>query len=226
MSKKGGTRHMKRLASPPYMKLKRKASKFVVKPLPGRHTIANSMALSTFIKEKLEIAKSSAEAKRAIVEGKIEINGRVRREPRYPIGFGDVIKVIPSNESYILTFGKYGAFEAKKAEKSEKRTLKVVGKYIAKGKKQTIRLNNGNIYGFDKEVNVNDSVIVEDRKILKVIKLEEGAKCMVTSGIHAPAIGKITQMKKGTALRDATVTIEGDRGSFDTLLSNVIAIGA
>ncbi|MDE1825459.1 MAG: hypothetical protein KGH77_04025 [Candidatus Micrarchaeota archaeon] len=226
MGKKGGTRHMKRLASPPYMKLKRKEAKFVARPMPGRHTMANSIALLTFIKEKLGIANSSSEARRAIVEGRIEINGRVRREPKYSIGFGDVIKVIPSNESYILTFGKYGAFEAKKAEKNEKRTLKVVGKYLAKGKKQTIRLNNGNIYGFDKEVNVNDSVVIEDRKIIKVIKLEEGTKCMVTSGIHAPAIGKITQVKKGTALRDATVTIQGESGSFDTLLSNVIAIGA
>jgi len=218
---------MKRLASPNYMKLERKQSKFILKPMPGRHTLDSSVALATFLIEKIGVAKTAAEARNAIVNGKIEINGRVRKNQKYPIGLGDIIKLIPSDESYLVSVGKYGTFEGKKLGKGEgKRTLKVIGKYIEKGKKQMIRLNNGNIVHFDKEVNVNDSVILENRKISKVLKLEEGAHCMVMIGAHAPDVGKISEIKKGTALRDTTVKIEGKDGAFETLVDNIIVIGA
>lgn len=224
---KGGNRHMKRLASPGYMGLVRKQSKFILKPMPGRHTLDSSVALATFLIEKLGVAKSASEARKAIIAGKIEINGRVRKSNKYPIGLGDIVKIIPSDESYLITVGKYGVFEGKKLGKGEhKRTLKVIGKFIEQGKKQMIRLNNGNIVHFDKDVSVNDSVIIENRKISKVLKLEEGANCMVITGIHAPASGKITEIKKGTALRDATVKIEGKEGSFETVVKNIIVTGA
>lgn len=209
------------------MALERKSSNFIAKPRPGRHTLSTSITLASFLREKLGVAASASEARKSIVSGKIEVNGKIRRDYRYPIGLGDIIKIVPSDESYIIGIGRYGTFDAKKVEKKDhKRTLKVVGKYIGSGKKQMIRLNNGNIFHYDKEVKVNDSVIVEERKIAKVIKLEHGAKCMVVSGAHAPAVGKIKEIVKGTATRDSTVRIEGENGTFETLLDNVMAIGA
>ncbi|MDE1761613.1 MAG: hypothetical protein KGH59_01790 [Candidatus Micrarchaeota archaeon] len=225
MGGKGGSRHLKRLASPSYMKVRRKDSKFMLRPSPGRHTKEGSIAISTFLREKIGVASSAAEARKVIIAGKVEINGRVRRSYKYPIGFGDIVRIIPSNESYIIAAGKYGAFEPKKVEKDAKRTLKVVGKYIAEGKKQMIRLNNGNIFNFDKEVKVNDSVIVDQRKISKVLKFEKGASCIVIKGMHAPESGKISEIKEGTALRDATVTIQGKGGSFETIVENIIVTG-
>ncbi|MDE1845769.1 MAG: hypothetical protein KGH53_00585 [Candidatus Micrarchaeota archaeon] len=227
MGSKGGSKHMKRLASPNYMKLERKQSKFILKPMPGRHTLDSSVALATFLIEKLGVAKTAAEARNAIINGKVEINGRVRKNQKYPIGLGDVVKLIPSDESYLITVGKYGTFEGKKLGKGEgKRTLKVLGKYIMKGKKQMIRLNNGNIVHFDKEVSVNDSVIIENRKISKVLRLEKGAHCMVMKGVHAPEVGKISEIKQGTALRDTTIKIESKEGSFETIVDNILVIGA
>ncbi len=218
---------MKRLAAPPYMRLKRKESKFILKPMPGRHTLNSSVALATFLREKLGVAKSSSEAKSIIISGKVEINGRVRKNQKYPIGFGDIIKLIPSDESYLVDVGKYGMFDAKKLGKGEhKRTLKVIGKYIGAGKKQMVRLNNGNVVHYDKEVKVNDSVIIEDRKISKVIKLAQGASCMVVKGVHSPETGKITEIKSGTMLRNPTVVIESKNGNFETLVENIIVTGA
>jgi len=227
MAGKGGSKHLKRLAAPNYMGLKRKESKYILKPTAGRHTLDSSVALATFLREMIGVAGTAAEAKNVIVNGKIEINGRVRKSQKYPIGFGDIIKLIPNDESYLITVGKYGVFEAKKLSKGEhKRTLKVIGKYTEKGKKQMIRLNNGNIVNYDKEVMVNDSVVVENRKISKVLKFEEGAHCMVLKGIHSPLSGKITEIKKGTSLRDATVKVENKEGGFETLVENIIVVGA
>lgn len=227
MAGKGSGKHMKRLASPKYMKLRKKIAKFVTKPNPGRHTLESSLALSTFIKEKLDLARSTSEAKKAIKGKRVEVNGKLVTDPKYPIGFGDVVRIVPSNETYDITVGKQGIFEAKKSsEKGAKRTLKVVGKYLAKGGKVMVRLNNGDTVHTEGSVSVNDSVVIEKAKILSVIKFEKGARCLVMSGIHAPELGRIKNIEAGTAQRDATVEIEGEKGSFQTLVKNVMAVGA
>lgn len=227
MASKGTSRHMKRLASPKYMKLRRKVAKFVTKPNPGRHTLESSLALSTFIKEKLMLAKNTREAQKAIKGRRIEVNGKVVVDPKYPIGFGDIVRIVPSNEKYDIEMGKYGLFDAKKSTgKDTKRTLKVIGKYLGKKGKTMIRLNNGNIMQAEGKVSVNDSVVTDGKKILDVVKFEKGAKCMVIKGIHAPETGKIKQIEKGSAQRDATVEIESSNGSFQTLVKNVMAVGA
>ena len=227
MAGKGTKRHMKRLASPNYMKLQKKVAKFVTKPNPGRHTLKSSLALSTFIKEKLMLARSTREAEKAIKARRIEVNGGVITDPRYPIGFGDIVKIVPSNEKYEIVAGKYGAFEARKGENKEmKRTLKVIGKYLGKKGKIMIRLNNGDIFPAEKEVKVNDSVVVDGKKISSVIKFEKGAKCLVVKGIHAPESGVIKQIEQSTAQREATVHIQSGSGEFQTLVKNVMAVGA
>lgn len=227
MAGKGTSRHMKRLASPKYMKLKKKIAKFVTKPNPGRHTLESSIALSTFVKEKLELARSTSEAKKAIKGRRIEVNGKLVTDSKYSIGFGDVVRIVPSNEIYEIRVGRQGAFEARKAsEKGLKRTLKVIGKYIGKGGKVMIRLNNGDTVHAENSVRVNDSVVIDKAKILSVIKFEKGARCLVMSGIHAPEVGKIINIEAGTAQRDATVEVEGEKGNFQTLVKNVMAVGA
>ncbi len=227
MAAKGSSRHMKRLASPNYMAVGRKVATFVTKPNPGRHTLESSLALSTFIKEKLELARSTGEARKAIKGGRIEVNGRIIREPKYPIGFGDVIRIVPSDESYWVHVGKYGVFEAMKSNrKIEQKALKVVGKYLARGGKLMLRLSNGNVMHTDQQVRVNDSVLLQGSKISGVIKFEKGAKCLVVKGIHAPEQGIIKQIDAGTAQREATVVIESKEGDFQTLVKNVMAVSA
>lgn len=227
MSKKGGSRHMKRIASPKYMKLNRKIAKYVAKPNPGRHTLNTSMALSTFIKDKLELAHNSKETERMVNGRMIQVNGKVVTELKYPIGFGDTVDIIPNNESYTVTIGKHGVFEARKNEgKNQRKTLKVVGRYVAKGGRLMMRLNNGNTMNVYKDAGINDSVVLENNKIVDVIKLREGAKCMVLSGLHAQETGTIKEITKGTAMRNATVRVEGKTGVFETLFENVIAVGA
>jgi len=219
---------MKRLAASKYLKINRKASKFVTKPNPGRHSSEESIALITFVKEKLT-NMPAREAKKVLADGSIMVNGKVIREPKYPIGFGDTIYVKPEEAHYRITAGKYGAlsFEKIGEEEAKKTTLKVVGKYTVKKGKIMLRLNNGLIINGDNDIKVNDSVVLSDGKILKVLKLEEGAKCLVYKGIHAPEIGTITRIAKSNMLMDATVEIKPEKKEgFITTLDNIVIVGA
>ena len=225
MGNKGNNRHIKRLASPRYMHVAKKVDAYIIKPNAGRHTRTTSIALSTVLKEKLGMVGSSKEARNVIRRGNVEVNGKVIKDERFPVGFGDVIKPKSGNETYLISVGNRGMMSIDKRGSESKQVLKVVGKYISKGNKEMIRLYNGVVMQSPGNVHVNDSVVIGNGKVDKVIKLEAGAKCLIVKGVHASDTGTISAIKPGTALRDATVEIKGKSGTAETLLDNVMVIG-
>ena len=86
MGSKGNNRHVKRLAAPKYLHIGRKVNAYVTKPNPGRHTLDSSIAISTVLKEKLGVASSAREARRILKSSSVEVNGKVVRDSRYPLG--------------------------------------------------------------------------------------------------------------------------------------------
>ena len=160
--------------------------------------------------------------------GSVEVNGKAVNSLKYPLGFGDVIYFKQSNEHYRIGVGKKGAIAVEKesAEKAKEHIFKVIGKYLAKGNREMIRLYNGTVVPSVKDVRVNDSVRIKDGKIDGVIRLEKGARCLVIRGVHASESGTISDIRQGTALRGAIVEIESPEGKKQTLLDNVMAVGA
>jgi len=228
MSKKGGSRHIKRLAASKYLKVNRKVSKFVTKPNPGRHSLEESIALITFMKERLS-NMTAREAKKVLKSGSVLVNGKVVKEQKFPIGFGDIIYLKPENAYYRVTAGKYGVFSVEKINEDEakKSILKVVGKYTAKKGKIMLKLHNGSTIEGNNDIKLNDSIVLANGKIEKVLKFEEGAKCLVYKGIHAPEAGRIEKINKSNMLMDSTVEIKPEKGErFITTVSNIIVVGA
>jgi small subunit ribosomal protein S4e len=224
MASKGNTRHIKRLASSRYMKISRKTAMYVAKPMAGRHTSRSNIALTTVLKEKIMDA-TSHDVRYLLNRNEVEVNGKPVREEKYPVGFGDIISLKASGESYRVSSGRGGAFELEKMDPKHRQTFKVIGKYVAKGGKISVRLHDGSVFAADNKVKVNDSVVIGKKGIEKVIGLESGKPCFVISGTHASESGKIKEIMKGTMLRDPTVKIEGSSGEFETLLRNIMVIG-
>ena len=227
MANKGSSRHMKRLAVGPYSKVSRKVAAYLAKPRPGRHSLGNSVALLVILRDKLGVVANSKEAKRVIVTGQVEVNGRRVVDERYSVGFGDVIKLRPTGDVYSIGVGKKGAISVEKAGKdASARTLKVIGKYAEKGNKIMARLLDGTVLEAGKDVLVNDSVILENGAVKKTLKFEKGAKCLVIKGTHASETGTIKEISKGSALRAQTVRVGSGASEFETLSDNIMIVGA
>jgi small subunit ribosomal protein S4e len=225
MAAKGNTRHIRRLASSRYMKIGRKRSKYVAKPMAGRHNGMANIALVTVLKEKI-MQSTTRDVRYLLNKGSVEINGKAVREEKYPVGFGDLIHLKQSKETYKVVSGKNGTFDLEKAEESAGQLFKVVGKHSIRGGKLAVRIQDGRIFGCrESKINVNDSVLLGKKGIEKIIPMEKGRECYVMNGTHSSEKGKIMEIAKGTALRDATVKINGNNGEFETLLRNVMVIG-
>lgn len=215
---------MKRLAASKYYAVKRKEAKYIAKPLPGRHTLLTSVTLLSLLRDKLGLVKTSKEADKAIKQGKIEVNGKVVKEPKAAVGFGDILHVLPTDEYYLVGVNRQGAVSLEKTTKDAKRVLKVVGKYVAKKGKVMLRLHDGTT--LQGNANVNDSVVLANGKIEQVIKFQPGAKCIVYKGRHSSKQGVVKNIIPGSAQRKPEVELETPEGLVRTLVDNVIAVGA
>ncbi len=224
MSNKGNSRHVKRLAASKFAGIPRKASKYFVKQRPGRHTLDTSTPLLSLIRDVLSYASDANEAEFAIRKGYIELNGKVEKDPKQAVGYGDILHIIPNDEYFAVKVDKQGSIALEKADKNAKRIGKIVRKYMGKKGKQYIQLHDGSVFEAPEGAKVNDSVVIGNGKPEKVIKLEVGTTCTVYKGRHTSETGKVKSIiKKGRS--KATVEIETQNGTIQTLLENVIAIG-
>ncbi len=226
MASKGNNRHMNRFAASNYLKVERKLSKYIAKQNAGRFTQKNSIALVTLLKEKMDVANDTREARLLLKKGTVSINGKVVREEKYPVGFGDVVSFASNGKSYRIDVAKHGFVNPVEYDvKGKPRLLKVIGKYVGKGGKIMIRLYDGTTLSGKNEIKVNDSVSIQDGAVKSVVKFTKGAKCYVIKGKHASESGVIKNIAEGSATRSPTVEIDSGKGTFQTLLENIMVTG-
>ncbi|MGC8669791.1 MAG: hypothetical protein ACP5TL_01400 [Candidatus Micrarchaeia archaeon] len=226
MANKGNKRHLKALSAPMYFAIKKKGSKYVIKQDPGRFTLETSVPLSVAIRKIFGDNLSNSEIKKILNGNNVKVNNKVIRNARYPIGLNDIVYFEALNKIYMIGIDKQAKLVINELDKMpEGRIQKIIGKYKTKGNKIMIRLYDGVTVSYNKEAKVNDSVVIgKDNKILKMIRLEVGAKCFVYDGVHVGETGTIKELISGASNRDASAKIESGNVVFDTLLQNIMVI--
>ena len=102
MGKKGGRNKLKRLAAPRNWDISRKERRFVLKPIPGPHALGSSYPLGVVLRDLAEMVASGRELKHVTKTGKVLVDGRPVRSPRFPVGLFDVVSVPSENANFRL----------------------------------------------------------------------------------------------------------------------------
>ncbi|MHC1584876.1 MAG: 30S ribosomal protein S4e, partial [Candidatus Syntropharchaeia archaeon] len=223
------SRHQKRIASPKSWQIERKKYKWIVRPRPG-HSKERSLPLLVIIRDILKLADNSREAKRILNEGKILVNGRVRKDYKFSVGIFDILS-IPLLEKHfrVLTDRKGRLTLTEISEKdAETKLCRVENKTTVKGGKIQLNLHDGrNIISSD-DIKTKDSVIISlnDGKIVDKFSYREGSRVIVLGGKHSGEIGKIKSIKKVRSSRPNTVVIQKENGEeFETIEDYVFVVG-
>lgn len=207
--------HLKRHASPTSWAILRKENKYILKPRPGPHPRKLGMPLTLLLK-KQELANTTKEVKKLLNIKNILVDGSRKKDHKLPIGLMDIIEVKEENKFYkilIDTKGRLTINEISQAESKEK-TCKVIGKTKLKGKKTQLNLYDGkNILITKDEYKVGDSVLLSlpDKKIKKVLKLENGASAILTGGKHIGSQGTIEE------INGKKIIFQSKENKFETL---------
>ncbi|VVB73179.1 30S ribosomal protein S4e [uncultured archaeon] len=220
MGKKGGTRHLKRIAMPQSFSAPRKVMTWIKKPLPGRHAVKGAISLSQAVRD-LGFAMNSRESKLILANRKILVDGIVRVEMKDPVGFMDVITVGEKNWRAILD-GK-GRIVMAKTTKPDLKLCQVRKKVRMKGGKVQLTLHDGrNVIGFDAKVGDTVEVSLPDGKPKGKIALKAGSKCFVIGGKKIGRIGTIEELVPGSATRLSEAKCKLEDGIVYTTLKEYL----
>ncbi|MDD5337259.1 MAG: 30S ribosomal protein S4e [Candidatus ainarchaeum sp.] len=199
MAKKGRTYHTKRIAISKAIPVSdKKAHTFMVGTNPGPHPKSMAIPLGVLLREVLGVTMTAAENRKVLNSRSVLVDGKARREPKFPVGLMDIVSFPKVNKSYRIIVNKKSQLIPLEIKHSSVKIGKVVGKHTVRGGKLTITLHDGRNIIADNNVRVGDSVIISvpDQKITKMLKFEPGARCLVMEGPHAGIIANLGELIK------------------------------
>jgi len=199
MASHGKKRHMKRLARPKAMPISPKKHTYLRKASAGAHPKDQSLPITTYLVEILQVAQNAREARKLLRGGVVFVDGKAVRDPSFPIGLMDVIS-IPLVEKHIrvtIAKGKLAFTPVSKDQVSQKLCRITSKKQLAKNKFQ-LGLHDG------RNLTVEDGkkyatggtlkIAVPSQKIEDYLALKKGATCLVDKGVHAGAVAVLEEL--------------------------------
>ena len=93
MGKKGKTARLKRKPAPAFWPIHRKDLPWVVKPQSGSHSLENCLPLTLVLRDILGVAQTRKEGQLILAQGKVLVDGKIRKRDESPVGLMDVISM-------------------------------------------------------------------------------------------------------------------------------------
>lgn len=220
-------KHQKRISVPNSWQISKKSNKWITATRPGPHNKQQSIPLGVVLRDMLGIVDTRAEAKRVLSEGKVLVDGTIRKDLRFPVGLLDVITIPLENVAYRVLLDRKGRLEVHKLEDANANKLcRISGKTVLKAGAIQLNLNDGTNLVGSNDYKTKDSLILSlpDKEIVKHIKYEVGNLAMIVGGRHTGEIGTIKEINTVRSSRHNTVSISGDY-EFETIEDFVVVIG-
>jgi small subunit ribosomal protein S4e len=163
-------------------------------------------------------------------EGMIKVDGKIRRDPKFPLGTMDVVSIDRTNEHFRILYDIKGRFQPHRvdAKEGEFKLCKVTQKKIGKTKVPHIVTHDGRTIRFPHpDIQINDSVKFDfkSKSISGVVKFQVGATVMLVGGNNVGRIGNITSIEKHQGSFDICHVKDSKGNSFSTRLANAFVIG-
>jgi small subunit ribosomal protein S4e len=194
--------------------------------------LRESIPLNVLLRNKLKLALTAREAKMIISakDGNIAIDGKVRKDFKFPVGFMDVISLVRTKANYRLLYDVKGRFGLAKISPSESEFKLCRVKRRAMGPKGIpyIVTHDGRTIRFPHpDIKHNDTIKLNLRtnEIVTFYKFEIGCSVMITGGNNIGRVGTIFKLEEHPGSYEI-VHIKDENGlEFSTRLQNVFVIG-
>jgi len=189
------------------------------------------------VRESLGLANIAKEAIRIISQGKVKVDGVVRRDRRFPVGLMDIVQIEGIPQVYrALPKPNRGLVLSPALDKEAAyKICKIVGKQNVPGGKLQYSLHVGRTLlttardtrprGEELAVGGAIQLSFPVQKIVKYVPFQVGALGLVIDGRNQGYYGKITAITPGTYARRKIVRIETGAEGFETPADYVIPIG-
>ena len=223
--------HQKRLSVPNSWPVERKEETYTTKAGAGPHG-EDGVPLLIVLRDVLGYADSKKEARYALGQDSVLVNGTPAADERRPIGMFDIL-AFREREEYYRVFPDEGgrlSLTPVDADAAGSKLGKIVGKRQVPGGDTQLTLHDGRtlLVEDDTDYSSNDSIVVgnDDEEVVAHFTYEEGALVTAVRGVHAGRIGTIDEIQVTPGSSDNNVLIEDFAGDedFETVEEYVVVI--
>jgi small subunit ribosomal protein S4e len=220
-----GKGHIKRLAAPKSWPIKRKVNTWITRPNAGPHNFNSSIAIGTVIKDLLDYVKNRKETKYVLSADKVAVNGKIRKDLKFPIGIMDVLTV--GEDNFRLIINKKGKLTPVAITKIESKLVlkKVLNKTYLKNKKVQVNFEDGSNLLSNEKYQTGDTVVFSDDKVKDHLKFEKGAMIYITAGKQVGQVGVIKEVKEKKGLQPTTIIFTQGKENHETPKKYVFIVG-
>ncbi|MBR9689475.1 MAG: 30S ribosomal protein S4e [Candidatus Altiarchaeota archaeon] len=217
-------RHTKRVTSPTFWGAGRKNFVWITSPAPGPHPAKMSIPLQVLIRDVLKLVRTGREARAAIHEGHVLVDGVIRKEHKFPVGLMDVISFPALKKQYRTVPYDKGLKVIEISDKDSKvKPVRVVTKQaVSGGKIQVTSHDGGNYLGVSAKV--GDTLLIKDKKVNKILEMKQGALCLVFRGRQAGRMGKLVKFD-GSPANSGLARLKGGNEVFEAPVNYLMVIG-
>jgi small subunit ribosomal protein S4e len=228
------TGHQKRLSVPNSWPVARKEETWTVKADAGPHGEAG-VPLIIVLRDVLGYVDSTREARYALNQDTVLVNGDPAGDEEEPIGMFDILAFTERGEQYRVFPDEGGrlALTPISAEAAESRLGKIVGKHQISGGDFQITLHDGATLRLDPDeagaYSPGDSLVIdnETKEVVVHFPYEEGAMVTAVDGAHAGEIGHVEEIIVTAGSGENSVQVsqaEFDGDGFETIEDYVVVI--
>ncbi|MGQ3410984.1 30S ribosomal protein S4e [Natrinema sp. LN54] len=221
------TKHQKRLSVPKSWPVERKTETFTVKADAGPHG-EDGVPLVVLLRDVLGYVDSRKEARYALSEDSILINGDAINDEQRPIGMFDIV-AFPERGEYYRVFPDEGgrlALTEIDEDSAQSRLGKITGKQQVSGGDTQLTLHDGTNVIVEDDYSPKDSIVIDndDKSVVAHFPYEEGALVTAVRGNHGGKVGEIDAINVTPGSGSNSVGVSTDDGGFETVEEYVVVI--
>jgi small subunit ribosomal protein S4e len=229
---RGPKKHLKRINAPKSWMLDKLGGIFATKPSQGPHKYREIIPLTVVLKNRLKYALTGREVMMIVndKEGNIAVDGKIRKDPRFPAGLMDVISIKKTGELYRVLYDVKGRFVLRNIgqEEAKHKLCKITKKSVGPNKIPYIVTHDGRTIRFpNPAIQVLDSVKIDIAlgTIVDHVAFETGNLALITSGNNVGRVGVIVHRDRHIGGFDIVHVRDARGHSFATRIANIFIIG-
>jgi small subunit ribosomal protein S4e len=212
--------HQKRLSVPKSWPVERKTETFTVKADAGPHGEAG-VPLLIVLRDVLGYADTRKEARYALDQDSVLINGKAVSDEERPVGMFDILAFTEREEYYRVFPGQGGRLSLTPIDEASagSKLGKVVNKQHVPGGAVQLTLHDGQtLVVEDEDYDTADSLIVDNEsdEVVAHFEYETGALVTAVNGEHAGEVGRVDEIRVTPGSADNIVQVEQEDGGEAT----------
>ena len=220
--------HLKRLCAPRIEK--RAKGRWVIRPSPGPHPLQHSLPLLTIVRDVLGLCDTAAEGRRVISRGEIWVDGKPRKDYRYPVGLMDLVSIPRLGKRYRVLAGPRGKlkFVKEKETKSKEGKKPSEAEKLPKSDWKLVRIENKTQTSQGLQLNLHDGrnlliketdkwsqspgdalkIELPSQRVLESVPLAVGTLALILGGKHVGQVSRIKKVERGTVWLENFETVK------------------